>query len=500
MNIANNLETAARFFPDQPALIERERVISYSEFDRSSNRVAAGLIAHGLLPDDPVAFCAPNSTDWLIFYFGVLKAGAVAVTFSHMLTATETTAVLRDCKPRFIFTSEDKRVDLEDYCRGTHDAQVVSQRGDLQLSDLLNRDEESFSTIDRSRDDTAAILYTGGTTGTPKGAMLSHANIQASAFNVGYYERSTQSDRALCFLPLNHVFAQIHIAHSAVLCGGGLVIQPAFDLDALMSAIKDHQVTKLYAVPTIYIRLLSLDNLKEKLASVRYCFSAAASMATEIVKEWKQKTGLKIYEAYGMTESASMVTYNHYHRHVVGSVGTTANLVEVRICDPDGKPLPSGEEGEICIKGPNITKGYLNNPDETRAAFRDGWFRSGDIGYQDEDGYLFLVDRLKDMVITGGENVYPREVEEVLYAHPGVQECAVVGLPDREYGERVTAFIVSAPAARPDAHALKAFCKERLAGFKVPKAFHIVDDLPKNNAGKLLKREIRKQWHDPDQK
>jgi long-chain acyl-CoA synthetase len=500
MNIANNVETSARFFPDQPALIEGDRTITYSEFNQVSNHVATGLIARGLMPGDPVAFCAPNSAEWLIFYFGVLKAGAVAVTFSHLLTATETTAVLRDCRPRFIFTSEDKRADLDNYCRTAGETRVVSPQGDLTMNDLMIHGDDSFSIVDRSRDDTAAILYTGGTTGIPKGAMLSHANIQASAFNVAYYERSTWSDRALCFLPLNHVFAQIHIAQSTVLSGGGLVIQPAFDLDNFMGAVEKHKVTKLYAVPTIYIRLLGLDNLKEKMAGVRYCFSAAASMAIEIVKEWKQQTGLKIYEAYGMTESASMVTYNHYHRHVVGSVGTPANLVEVSICDFEGHPLPRGQQGEICIKGPNITRGYLNNTDETAAAFRDGWFCSGDIGYLDESGYLFIVDRLKDMVITGGENVYPREVEEVLYTHPEVQECAVVGLPDREYGEQVTAFIIPVPSASPDALSLKAYCKKRLAGFKVPKAFHLVDELPKNNAGKLLKREIRRQWRDTDSK
>jgi long-chain acyl-CoA synthetase len=498
MNIADNLETSAEFFPDHPALMAGGRVVSYSEFSRDTSRVAAGLVSRGLLPGDPVALCAPNSIDWLTFYFGALKAGAVAVTFSHLLTAAETTGILRDCKPRFIFTSESKRDDLNPYCRNARETQVVSRQGDVAMSDLLKHEAGAFVSIDRSRDDTAAILYTGGTTGTPKGAMLSHANIQASAFNVAHYERSTQSDRALCFLPLNHVFAQIHIVHSTVLSGGGLVIQPSFDLDDFMHAIASCRVTKLYAVPTIYIRLLALDRLKEKLATVRYCFSAAASMATEIVKAWRQKTGLKIYEAYGMTESASMVTYNHYHRHVTGSVGTVANLVEVIICDLEGHPQPCGEQGEICIKGPNMTRGYLNHPEETLAAFRDGWFRSGDIGYLDEKGYLFIVDRLKDMVITGGENVYPREVEEVLYTHPQVQECAVVGLPDPEYGERVTAFIVPVPSAEPDAVLLKTYCKKHLAGFKVPKSFHFVDDLPKNNAGKLLKREIRKQWRRTD--
>jgi long-chain acyl-CoA synthetase len=217
-------------------------------------------------------------------------------------------------------------------------------------------------------------------------------------------------------------------------------------------------------------------------------------MAMEVVREWKTRTGLDIHESYGMTESAAMVTYNHYYRHVVGSVGTPVDLVEVQIRDFEGTALKQGEAGEICISGPNITKGYLNNPAETKAAFRGNWFRSGDIGYFDEDGYLFLVDRMKDMIITGGENVYPREVEEILYTRPEVQECAVVGLPDKEYGERVTAFIVSQKGRQPDPAELKVFLKKHLAGFKVPKTYIVVDELPKNPAGKILKREIKKQF------
>ena len=324
--------------------------------------------------------------------------------------------------------------------------------------------------------------------------MLSHENLQTSIFNVAYYERSTEKDRALCFLPLNHVFAQIHIMNSLVYSGGGLIVQPAFDMENTLNAIVRSRVTKFYAVPTIYIRMLELKNLKEKLKTIRYCFSAAASMATEVVREWKKRTGLDIYEAYGMTESASMVTYNHYYRHVVGSVGSPANLVDVQIRDFDGNILNQGEQVEICICGPNMTKGYLNNPEETVNAFWGRWFRSGDIGFFDLNGYLFIVDRLKDMIITGGENVYPREVEELLYSRPEVQECAVVGLPDREYGERVTAFIIAQKDKRPDSDALRSFLKEHLTGFKVPKEIVCVEELPKNNAGKLLKREIREKY------
>jgi long-chain acyl-CoA synthetase len=492
VNIATNLDHAAFYFPDHHAVIEGDRSVSFSEFNRDANQIASALVSVGVQPGDHVALCAPNSYPWLVFYFGTLKAGAVAVTFSHLLK-DELSKILVDCEPKVLFTVDEKLEDL-DYRKRPGSELVVCDQGDISYTRLAEKGTSKFKTVDRHRQDTAAILYTGGTTGIPKGAMLTHENLQTSIFNVAHYERSTQNDRALCFLPLNHVFAQIHIMHSTVFSGGGLVIQPAFELERVLEAIARHQVTKFYAVPTIYIRLLKLPDLREKMNSVRYCFSAAASMATEVVREWKTQTGLDIHEAYGMTESASMVTYNHYYRHVVGSVGTPANLVEVQIRDPEGNVLEQGEHGEICICGPNITKGYLNNPEETDAAFWGNWFRSGDVGVMDEDGYLYIVDRMKDMIITGGENVYPREVEEVLYTRPEVSECAVVGLPDQEYGEQVTAFIVPQEGHQIDPAILKDYLKARLAAFKVPKEYITVEALPKSGAGKLLKREIKKRY------
>ena len=494
MNIAFNLENSAFYFPENIAVIENEKAIRFKQFNQDASRIASALQDRGIRPGSHVAFCAPNSYDWLAFYFGVLKAGAVAVTFSHLLTKTELQKVLLDCKPEAIFTSDEKLADLGEIPEGYRPKQVISENAEISFSRLASEGDPGFKCVDRRRQDTAAILYTGGTTGIPKGAMLTHENLQAATFNIAHYERSTEKDLALCFLPLNHVFAQIHITHSAVYSAGGLIVQQAFDLERAVAAIERHQITKFYAVPTIYIRLLGLKDLSERIKSIRYCFSAAASMATEVVREWKARTGLDIHESYGMTESAAMVTYNHFYRHRVGSVGTVVNLVEVQIRDLEGNFLKAGEQGEICICGPNITKGYLNNPAETKAAFWENWFRSGDIGYFDEDSYLFIVDRLKDMIITGGENVYPREVEELLYARPEVQECAVVGLPDKEYGERVTAFIIPQKDRQPDAKALKKYLKEHLAGFKVPKEYIVVDDLPKNPAGKILKREIKRQF------
>jgi len=297
----------------------------------------------------------------------------------------------------------------------------------------------------------------------------------------------------MCFLPLNHVFGQIHITNSTIYSGGSMVLQSSFDLERAIDTIERNKVTKFYAVPTIYVRFLSLENLKEKLGSLRYSFSAAASMAVELVREWKKRMDLDIHESYGMTESASMVTYNHYYRHVIGSVGTPVSTIEVQIRDPDGNRLGPGAQGEICIRGPNIMKGYLNKPDETQSVFWDEWFRSGDLGVIDENGYLYIVDRLKDMIITGGENVYPREIEEILYTRPEVEECTVIGLPDREYGERVTAYIIPKKGRQIDPADLKSFLKTKLSPFKVPKEFISIPELPKSNAGKILKRELKKQ-------
>lgn len=494
MNLAENLERSAFYFPDHSAVIHEEREFSYYELNQYANRVATGLIKLGILPGDHIGLCAPNSFEWLTFYFGVLKAGAVAVTLPSMVSQSELIRLLDDARPKILFTVDEKLDALKDRKDRPYLEKVVSENGDLSYSKLLEMGSNFFKSLYRDRRDTAAILYTGGTTGIPKGVMLTHENIKSSVHNVFHHERSSHQDRALCFLPPNHVFAQIHIMGSMVYAGGCVVIQPSFDLERVLDAIKRFEVTKFYGVPTIYYRFLQLDNLKEKLGTVNYCFSAAASMPGEIVREWKERTDLNIYESYGMTETASMVTYNHYIRHVIGSVGTPVNIVEVQIRDLQGNVLGTKEEGEICIRGPNVMKGYLNNPEETKKVFWGEWLRSGDIGLFDEDGYLYIIDRIKDMIITGGENVYPREIEELLYKRPEIGECSVIGLPDKEYGEKVTACIVlKQKDTKIDQAELKAFLKSQLAPFKVPKDFIVLDELPKGSTGKILKRELKRK-------
>ncbi len=496
MNLSHNLELSAFFFPDRPAIREAGSELTYAQLNDQANRIATGLIQLGLKPGEFVGLCAPNSSDWITFYFGVLKTGAVAVTLSGVLTGDELKNLVKHSNPRFIFAAGDKLKDLEALKGPGGLEKVICPGGDMDIQHLAKTGSGSFKAIERNRTDTAAVLYTGGTTGTPKGAMLTHEGISFSSHSIAYYERSTENDLALCFLPFNHVFGQIHIMNATIMSAGCLEILPTFDLDRVLEALEAGRVTKFFAVPTVYVRLLSLSDLKKKLGRMRYSFSAAASMAMEIVRQWKERTGLTIAESYGMTE-AMPLSYNHFYpdRHVVGSVGQTVHGVEIQIRDTSGNLLEQGKEGEICVRGRNVMTGYLNNPEGTRGAFWEGgWLRTGDIGVFDRNGYLYIVDRLKDLIITGGENVYPREVEEQIYTRPEVAECAVIGLPDKEWGERVAAFIVPKQGCSVVPEELKAFLKSRLSPFKVPKDYLVVSELPKNPAGKILKRELRKRF------
>lgn len=495
MNIAKNLENAAFYFPDRPVICENDSEISYNQFNRRANRVATALIKMGVAPGDHIGLCAPNSADWLAFYFGVLKAGAVAVTLSSLLKTDELKLLVGHCRPKMVYTFDEQLNDLSAIKKDAGIQTIISPGAEMDLEKLMDMGSEDCKVIDRDRNDTAAILYTGGTTGTPKGVMLSHENINAAIQTVVYNERSVETDRALCFLPFNHVFGQMHIMNGTILSAGCLELLPAFDLDRVLSLTKAGRVTKFFSVPTVYVRLLGLPDLKEKLGAVRYCFSAAAAMAADVVRQWKKRTGLSIHEGYGMTEAAPCVAYNHHWRHVIGSVGTEVAGVEVQIRDEKGEQVAQGIAGEICIRGRNIMKGYLNDPETTQASFWEGgWFRSGDVGVVDEDGYLFIVDRIKDMIITGGENVYSREVEEVLYTVDEVEECAVIGLPDKEWGERVTACVTVRPGAALNEDKLKAFLKTKLSAFKVPKQIIVMEDFPRSPAGKILKRQIKEDY------
>jgi len=494
MNFAKCLEMSALCFDDKTAVIEDGREFSYARLNEDANRVASALVALGISPGAHVALCAPNSYQWIAFYFGVLKMGGIAVTLASTLGKVDMNSLMADARPQALFTTDEKLAWLDDGARPSDEA-IIGPAETLPFGRFCEKGVPSFRALDLDPSETCSILYTGGTTGVPKGVMLSHRNIIFSAHNISHFERSTSEDRAMSFLPMNHVFGLVHIMGSMIYCGGSLVVLPGYDQEKVLTGITRHRATKFYGVPTIYVRLLNTRGTGERLSSLRYYFVSSSAMAAELVHEWKALTGLTVHEAYGMTETTALVTYNHHFRHVIGSVGTPVSVVEVQVRDWQGNEVPAGLEGEICVRGPNIMSGYLNNQEETKTLFWEGgWLRSGDVGLFNPEGYLFVIDRIKDVVITGGENVYPREIEEILYRWPNVEECAVIGLPDAEYGERVAACIVLKEKDKElNAVELKAFLKKSLASYKVPKEYIVRPELPKTAAGKPLKRELKRQ-------
>ncbi len=329
------------------------------------------------------------------------------------------------------------------------------------------------------RDDPAAILYTSGTTGKQKGAVLSHGNVVSNMNSTGHLLRIDPTDRLMLFLPLFHCFGQNFIMNTAFTSGATLVLHRRFVPEEILASIGANGVTMFFAVPTVYIGLLNAGVEPEQLAGIRYYFSAAATMPVEIATRWQERFGLPIFEGYGLTETSPFASYNHEWAHRPGSVGTPIEMVEIRVVDADGQEVGRGEWGEIVIKGPNVMLGYWNRPEDTAAALRGGWFHTGDIGYMDADGYVFLVDRVKDMINAGGFKIWPREVEEVLYRHPAVKECAVVGVPDPAHGEAARAVVVPHPDVHVDGmRASKPTAAKHLAVYKVPREFEFTAELP----------------------
>jgi long-chain acyl-CoA synthetase len=497
LNLSSIIDRGALNFAEKIALAQDKSRYTYDRLKSATDQVAFYLSEQGVRRGDRIAIYMPNRPEWVAAYYGIIRLGAVAVCVSSAYKQKEVEHLLNDSLVSLLITCDEllSQVPERDAVPSVKD--VVVWENDRILESIFNirsTKHRPFLPVDCGLNDECAILFTGGTTGTPKGAMLTHRNILYTAQNVCYHERAVPDDVALCFLPLNHVFGGNHIMNSTFYGCGTLVLHKSFDMDRLLSSVQTEKITRLYSVPTVFIRLLNTAKSRKYLTSVNYCFSAATSMASEIVRQWQEKFNLTIHEAYGMTETSSLVTFNHLYRHKIGSVGTPAGVVEVKIVNEEDDEVSPGESGEIVIRGPNIMKGYFNKAEETGKVLRNGWLHSGDVGRLDVDGYLYIVDRIKDMIISGGLNVYPTEVEEILYTHAAVEECAVVGMPHTEYGEAVSAFVKRKQGLECSEDDLIDYCKKRIASYKAPKKILFVEELPKSPAGKILKREIRKSF------
>jgi long-chain acyl-CoA synthetase len=497
MNIADALDRNRLFFPEHDAIVYQGRTWSYREFWEDVNRAANAFAGLGIGRGDKVCVFLTNCPEFILTYYACQKLGAVCVSLSSMSKGDEVEYMVNDSEGAVLVTESALLAEVPARERIPGIRTLVSADGgggDRTWADLLTNQSPAFDTVATERDDGAAIIYTSGTTGKPKGVVLTHGNVVSNTNATKYMCGMRPEDRAICFLPIYHSFGQNFIFNATVQAACTLVLHKKFDLEPILESLRADRITRWYAVPPIYILMLNhadAERVNEAMAAVRYCFSAAASMPGEVARRWKERFGLDVNEGYGLTESTPFATYNHEFRHKEGSVGTAIMNVEVRIADLDGNEVPRGEPGEIWIKGPNVMREYYRKPEATAETVVGGWLRSGDIGTMDDEGYVFIVDRLKDMINAAGLKIWPREVEEVLYTHPNVRECAVIGVPHEVFGESVKALIALREAGKTPAEELVEYCKKRLADYKAPRIVEFLEELPKNPTGKILKRELR---------
>jgi long-chain acyl-CoA synthetase len=494
MNIAHNVERGAHFFPNKAALVFEDRIITYQELDCLASRLASGLSKLNVKKGDRVALFLPNIPEFVISYLGILKIGAVAVSVNAMLKSGEVEFILKDCGAKVLVTTEELRNNVPDQKLPNLNYILIAEGNigqDISLEKLIASDCFEPRAVAMNRDEPAAIVYTSGTTGFPKGATLSHGNVISNMYAKNRCCRMTPEDRLLLFLPLFHCFGQNAILNSGLNACATIVLQRRFKPEQVLETIERDRITMFFGVPTVYLKLLALDTSGYDFQSVRYYFTAAAPMPVEVVQRWQQKYNLTIHEGYGLTETSPFVCYNHDLKYKLGSIGTPIENVEMKIVDLDGMEVSPGALGEILVRGPNVMLGYWNRPVETSQVLNDGWFHTGDLGCMDEDGYFYLVDRIKDTINVSGFKVYPAEVENILYTHPAVAEAAVYGVADAFKGETVKADILLKEDFAVTEEEILEFCSQKLAVYKIPHTFHFVESIPKNPTGKVLKKVLR---------
>jgi len=494
VNLGTLLAASCEAHPDRVALRHDARTLRYRELDRAVRGVATALRERGIAPGERVALMIPNVPEFTLAYFGALYAGASVVPLNVLLSAPEVHYHLEDSGAKLLVAHPLFGAPARAGADAAGVPLVASAGAGPGTLAALAEAPPARTLHATGANDTAVILYTSGTTGRPKGAELTHANLLLNcALVVPKLVPSTPDDVALATLPLFHSFGQTCVQNATLAAGGCLTLLPRFAPREAFEVMERDRVTLFAGVPTMYHALLHHAPERDyDLGALRWCMSGGAPMPLEVMRAFEAKFRVAILEGYGLSETSPVASFNMLDRpRRPGSIGYPVWGVELAILDEGDAPVADGEPGEICIRGHNVMKGYLGRPDATREALRGGWFHSGDVGVRDADGSYRIVDRKKDMVIRGGFNVYPREVEEVLYAHPGVLEAAVIGVPHESHGEEVKAIVVRKPGAALDEAGVIAFCRERLAAYKYPRLVEFRDALPKGPTGKILKRELR---------
>jgi len=465
------------------ALQTKSETYTYRQLEEQTALFKWYLRGQGVKSGENVGLFCHNSPEFIFAYFAIVSLGAVVVPINHMLTAREVAFIVTDAGIKNLVT--EKAIELPE---------KVNQ---MVLADFVpaleaQSEETALPDGEYDGDRECVIIYTSGTTGHPKGAVLTFNNVVRNAEAIGQVMQLTAEDKSLCVLPMFHSFAWTVAVMATLLKGGCVTIMALFSPKDVISRIRDQQVTVVCGVPAMFNYYASLAT-PEDFAAVRLFVSGGASLPVEIMNQFKARIGKSIMEGYGLSEASPVVTMNPLQKGKVGSIGMALPGVEIRIVDGDGQDLAPGQVGELVTQGPNVMKGYFNLAEETEKAIRKGWLHTGDIAYADEEGYYFIVDRLKDIIIVGGLNIYPREIEELIYQYPGIRETAVVGVTDPVRGEIVSAFIVLAEGAEFDLKEFKSFLQKNLAHYKVPRKVIQLPELPKNATGKIMKKELRRE-------
>ena len=489
-NLAENLTRTAEKHGDRVALKLDDVEVTYDMLNEGSKRFAALLESKGFEAGDRVGIMLPNVPYFPIAYYGVLRAGGVVVPMNVLLKGREVKFYLEDPGAKLVFAWHDFGDAAQQGANEAGAECVLVKPGEFEK--LLAEHEPKDGMSERSDEDTAVILYTSGTTGKPKGAELTHSNLAKNVEIASELGGVSEEDTVLGALPLFHSFGQTCGLNACVFVGGTLTLIPRFDPDKALEIIERDKVTVFQGVPTMYNGILHSDKAGEAdTSTLRLCMSGGAAMPGELMRAFEKKFECMILEGYGLSETSPVASFNHPDKErKVGSIGTPIKGVEMKVVDDDGNEVGQGEVGEIVIKGHNVMKGYWNRDDATKESIKADWFYTGDMAKVDEDGYFFIVDRKKELIIRGGYNVYPREVEEVLYEHEAVQEAAVVGVPDDNLGEEVGAAVALKKGHDVSEDELRDYVKEQVANYKYPRKIWFVDELPKGPTGKILKREI----------
>jgi long-chain acyl-CoA synthetase len=490
-NLAANLVTTASEHGDRPAVRLDDHVLTYSDLLAGAAAVAGMLKERGINPGDRVGLVLPNVPAFPILFYGSLLAGATVVPMNPLLKAREVEYYLTDSGMSLVFGWDGGGDAVAEAAKSVGiDSVVVGAMG--PSGDQLTG-SPAPEAVERADDDTAVILYTSGTTGQPKGAELTHHNLDSNArTTVDTLIEITPDDVIMGCLPLFHVFGLTCGLNASVATGSCLTLIPRFDAGKALEVVARDKVTVFEGVPTMYAGILHHEAADDAdVSSLRTCISGGSAMPVEIMKSFEEKFGCIILEGYGLSETSPVASFNQPGKErKPGSIGFEVRGCEMKVVDDDGNEVDTGEPGEIAIRGENVMKGYWGRPEATAESIPDGWFRTGDIATKDADGFYTIVDRKKDLIIRGGYNVYPREIEEALYEHPAVAEAAVIGIKHSDLGEEVGAAVAfkSGESAEPDE--LKTFVKERVAAYKYPRHVWVVDELPKGPTGKILRREV----------